>query len=85
WYGGTEYFSTMQGAYDWAEDGDEVQCQYEIIYGDVYIDDLSNKTVTFKGGYDCTYSTTTGVTTIYGNMHISKGKLIINGGKLKVQ
>jgi lipopolysaccharide export system protein LptA len=39
----------------------------------------------FEGGYDCAYTTNAGITTIVGNVTISKGKLTVQSGTLKIQ
>ncbi len=41
------------------------------------IDDLSDKTVTFKSGYGCTNSGATGNTTVSGNLTINNGTISI--------
>ncbi|RJQ44441.1 MAG: hypothetical protein C4538_10505 [Nitrospiraceae bacterium] len=68
---GGAYYNTMQEAYDNAGNGTTIQCQDLIFSGDMYID--LDKAVTIRGGYDCSYSTSMGTTTIEGNMTISNG------------
>lgn len=78
------YYNTLQAAYNGAAEGAAVQSQTTTFTGDLDIN-IDNKTVTIEGGYDCSYSTVTGMTTINGKMTISYGKVIIGTGNLKVQ
>lgn len=69
------YHSTLQGAYNNAADGDSIQCKDEVL---VENPDLNrNISVAITGGYDCSYSSTTGVTTINGNMIVNNGQVTI--------
>jgi hypothetical protein len=60
--GTTEYFSTLQEAYDYSADSDTIQSQDTLLTGNVHFD--RNIIVTIQGGYNCDYSAVTGVTTI---------------------
>jgi streptogramin lyase len=68
-----EYYSTLQNAYDNADDGNTIQCQDIIHTGDLDAD--LNKTVIIEGGYDCDYSAITGYTTINGDITTSNGSV----------
>ncbi len=80
----TDYYS-LQTAYDAAVDNDTIQSQAQVFTGNLDIDDISDKSVTIEGGYDCTYSAITGNTTQNGNMTISNGTLTIDAGTLQIQ
>ena len=78
----TEYYSSIQNAYDLASEGDAVQIQEG-----TYIEDLninSNKTVTFASGYGCIYTSITGITKINGNVTLNDGQINIINGKVIV-
>jgi hypothetical protein len=78
------YYSTLQSAYDDAVDGDTIQSHDQAFNEDLYIDDIDdNKSVTFEGGYDCSYSTITGKTTLNGNLTISNGTATIGNFELQ--
>lgn len=71
------YFSSLQNAYDASQDGDTINIQEAVFYGDIQIDrDIS---ITMRGGYDCTYSNNSGRTTLEGSMTISSGTVTIEG------
>jgi PKD repeat protein len=71
----TEYFNTLQEAYNAAEQGDTIQIRTLTL--SEYPDLNLNKTVTLEGGYDCDYLSGTDFTTINGTMSISDGTVII--------
>ncbi len=81
----TNYYTLLQEAYDSPDTvgGDTIQSQeYE------FTEDLlfnSNKSVTFEGGFNCGYTTNTGITVNIGNMTVTDGAIIIQSGTLKVQ
>jgi hypothetical protein len=80
------YYTSLQEAYDFAEHNDTIQSQALVFTETLDIDDLSDKSVTFKGGYDCNYNDPpTGKTTLNGNMTISNGILTIENGTFEVQ
>lgn len=70
------YFSTLQTAYDNAPTGSStLQAQAMVLpAGDLTMN--GNKTITLEGGYDASYSTNTGLTTITGTVTIATGALI---------
>jgi subtilisin family serine protease len=74
-------YSTFQAAYDAAENGDIIQSQNALFTEDI-IGDL-NKSVTFNGGYECDYSTRTGITTLNGNITVSDGVITIGDFELQ--
>jgi hypothetical protein len=76
-------YSTLQSAYDTAEEGAIIKSQTEILLGDFNLN--INKAVTLRPGYNCDYSTNTGATRLKGNMTISNGKLTIDSGKLIIE
>jgi hypothetical protein len=81
----TDYYS-LQDAYDSAQHGDTIQSQALEFTEPLDIDDVSDKSVTFKGGYDCNYNEPpAGTTTLNGDMTISNGTLTIDDGTFEVQ
>jgi subtilisin family serine protease len=79
------YYASLQNAYDASLSGDIIQSQATVFTEDLFIDDINNKSVTLKAGYDCSYSGNAGVTTIIGNITVSDGTLIIQSGTLNMQ
>ena len=77
------YYPTIWDAYDNASDTDTIQCQDIIYEGD--FDAYRDITITLEGGYNCDYSTVTGVTTLNGNVTISDGVLILDRGTFELQ
>ena len=71
----SEYYLTLQDAYDAAEDGDTIQSRVTVFTDNVFAD--RNISVTFNGGYNCNYSNVTGTTAFNGIMTISSGTLTI--------
>ncbi|RJQ56701.1 MAG: choice-of-anchor D domain-containing protein [Nitrospiraceae bacterium] len=69
------YFTTLQDAYNATVGGDIIQSQAVGFLEDLNVNGA--KTVTFEGGYDCTYSVITGRTIINGNLMINNGKATI--------
>ncbi|HDH13468.1 MAG TPA: choice-of-anchor D domain-containing protein [Nitrospirae bacterium] len=65
------YYSTLQAAYNAAVDGDIIQSRDITFTEDLNIN--RSISVTFKGGYDCDYTTITGLTTLNGTLTISDG------------
>jgi PKD repeat protein len=65
------HYSSMQAAYDDAEDGGTIQSQAQVFVEDLTIN--RNISLTLEGGYDCDYSTHIGITTLHGDMTISNG------------
>lgn len=78
------YYPSVQAGYDAAVEGDIIMSQGIVFDEDLIIDDISNKTVSFACGYNYDFKEITGVTTIYGDMVVSSGKLIIEFGVLEV-
>jgi hypothetical protein len=82
----TSYYwiSELQTAYADAADGETIECKVATYdgttYGNVTLD--QNKSIIIQGGYDCSYSTITGTTTIQGNMTISNGGATIEDVEL---
>ena len=73
--GTSEYYSTLQAAYDAAVNGDTIQSRTLLFTEDLGID--RNISVTLAGGYNCDFSATTGVTTLNGNTTVSDGTITI--------
>ncbi len=77
------FHSVIQNAYVSSHPTSTMQLRDVVIPGDVSMD--STKDVTVKSGRDCDYGTSVGTTTIDGDMSVSKGKIIIADGTLKVE
>jgi hypothetical protein len=73
----TDYYSTLQEGYDNAGDGDFIR-SHDAAFNEIQVDFDDDKTVTLVGGYDCSYSTITGNTTLNGD-------LVINGGTVTIE
>ena len=69
------YFSTLQSAYDAANDGQSIQSRNETFTENININ--RNIAFTLTGGFNCDYSEITNTTTIIGNVNISNGKVTI--------
>ncbi|TNF52348.1 M6 family metalloprotease domain-containing protein, partial [bacterium] len=69
------YYGSIQAAYDAAGGGNIIQGKDRVLIGDVTMN--LNKVVTLEGGYNCSYSAVSGVTTIQGDMTISNGTIVI--------
>jgi PKD repeat protein len=69
------YYSTIQAAYDAAQDGDTIESQ--AVRFTESPDFNLNKTITLDGGYNCGYSSVSGSTVINGNINISDGSVIL--------
>ena len=74
----TDYYSSIQAAYNAAMDGETIQVESGVYGESIYIDDLSNKEVLLKGGYDCSFVSLTGEIGI-NYIEINLGKLTISG------
>lgn len=72
-----DYYWSLQIAYDNANDGAVIQAKSGAFSEDVYIDDLSNKSVTLQGGYNNNFSGISGMTSISGNLIVSNGLIVI--------
>jgi hypothetical protein len=79
------YYSTLQAAFDNANtvNGDLIQLKNQTLIETPNLN--ANKTVTVTGGYDCGYTTSTGRTTINGNMTISNGTITMENVQVQVQ
>jgi hypothetical protein len=74
--GGTlAYYGSVQAAYDTAGGGNTIQGKDRVLIGDVTMN--LDKVVTLEGGYNCSYSAVSGVTTVQGNMTVSNGTVVI--------
>jgi pectin methylesterase-like acyl-CoA thioesterase len=80
---GEDNYSTIQDAYDSASDENIIMIQSGTFNEDVYFDDISNKSVTIQGGYECNYGTYNGTSTLSGTMttisngSVSMGNIIL--------
>lgn len=79
--GTTTYFSDLQSALNAAMTGDVFKLQSGITSGNIIIG--TNTAVTLKGGYDATFNSRSGTTTISGSLTISKGTVTIDGIEIR--
>jgi PKD repeat protein len=77
------YYPTLLDAYNAAEDGETIQGRDHTFSESLYFN--SDKSILLEGGYDCSYTTITGRTTISGNVTIGNGTVTIQSGTLEVQ
>lgn len=70
------YFDTLQAAYDGAPTGSSTIEAKAMTLPAGGLTMNGNKTITLKGGYDASYSTNTGLTTITGAVTIVSGALV---------
>lgn len=71
----TGFYSTLQSAYNAAQDGTVIRVQAVTLVEDFRAD--RNITVTIDGGYSCDYLQKTGVTTVNGTVTTDSGKITI--------
>lgn len=69
----TNYYASIQTAYNAALDGDTIQCKTGALTENLAFD--QNKTVTLAGGYNSDFATSVGITRINGAMAINAGKV----------
>ena len=74
------YYSTLQAAYNAAADGETIQSQ-SLVLTESPVFNLP-KTVTISGGYDCSYASIVGKTTVKGLMRVSNGT--VKGSNIEV-
>jgi hypothetical protein len=79
----TDYFSLLQDALAAAADGDTVEGQDYAFVEDITFNNTAD--IIFFGGYDCTYSSISGFTSIIGNMTVNNGSITIVSGILTIQ
>ena len=77
----TNYYSTLQSAYNAALDGDTIQSQAIEFTENLNIN--LNKSVILDGGYNCDYTSNTGNTELKGTMTISGGTVKVKNFILK--
>lgn len=75
------YYSSLQDAYDAANDGSTIESHDVIFQNDLLLD--LNKRITMRGGYNCDYSTVRGTTTLIGNATINDGTVDIQNFQLE--
>ncbi len=69
------YYPSIQAAYNAAGSSDTIQAHEAAFAGDLNIN--LNKSVAIVGGYDCDYTTITGISSINGTLNISNGNVSI--------
>jgi hypothetical protein len=75
---GTTYYSSLQDAFDGAATGNIIQTQEQVFTDLDLVFNRASALVTFKGGYDSTFATNSGYTTL-------DGKLSVRGGTLRME
>lgn len=70
-----QYYPSLQEAYDAAFDGAVLQIR-NVVFAD-NLDASRNISVILEGGYNCTYTAITGLTTFNGIMTVSDGAVTI--------
>ncbi len=78
----TNYYSTLQSAYDSALDNETIQAQALTVFTE-NLNVNRNVSVTIEGGYNCDYSAKTGNTELKGTMTISGGTVKVKNFILK--
>jgi len=71
----TNYYSSLQAAYDASTDGGIIQAVAVSIIGDLVVG--RNISVTLEGGYNGNFNSQPGRTTIQGNMTITAGEITV--------
>jgi hypothetical protein len=79
------YYTSLQEAYNEALHGHTIKSQALVFNEVLDFNDVSDKSVTLEGGYNCDYSAITGNTTLNGDMTISNGTTIIDIGTFEIQ
>lgn len=82
-YTALAYYSFLQSAYDSSLNGDTIQLKTGSLTENLIFD--MNVSLMLQSGYNCSYTTNGGVTTINGDITISNGLLIIGSGTLEFQ
>ena len=82
---GGAFFTSVQDAIDAAAHGDTVLCEAVASQGGTVLDELPGKTVEIIGGYDCVPDgSSTGTTTLGGQVTVESGTIILSGGALAI-
>ncbi len=77
----TNYYSTVQAAYDASLDGDTIQSQAVELTENVSVH--QSKSIIFEGGYDCNYTNVIGYTQVKGMMTVNSGTAKVGNFILK--
>ncbi len=75
----TDYYSSLQSAYENAADGNIIQGQDHTFIEDLSIDKSISAVI--QGGLDCGYANITGTTILNGSLSVTNGRLEISGGR----
>ncbi len=75
------YYSSIQDAYDIADDGDIIESHNIIFTGNLNFD--LNKSVTLSGGHDCDYSVIDGTSIINGDIVVDNGSADVSNVSVK--
>jgi probable HAF family extracellular repeat protein len=74
-YGTTYYFPSIQSAYDAASSNQKIMMQSAEFTEDIVSD--SDINIRFSGGYNCTFLTKPGVTTLNGSLTVKAGRVTL--------
>lgn len=74
---GSNYYSSLQAAFDAAMDQDIIQAQAQIFTINSLVFDKNGAQVTLEGGYDSTFTANTGFSLLHGMLTIGRGTLTI--------
>jgi hypothetical protein len=77
------YYSTLQAAYNAAQDGDVIQSHAVMFMENLDLNDRTNKSITMKGGYNCGYTGINGFTHVKGSISVINGSNIVENFILK--
>jgi hypothetical protein len=73
--GSTQNFSSIQSAYGAAVSGNSIKAQVVTLVESLFFN-VAGKKVSIKGGYDPSFTTQSGVTTVKGSVIISRGLVV---------
>lgn len=80
---GSNYYSLLQSAFDAASNGTTLQAQSQLFTDAGLLFNRDGVVVKFKGGYDSSFLTNGGFTTLDGRLDIQDGTLVVERLKIK--
>jgi len=80
---GGNYYSLLQSAFDAAANGNTIQAQAQVFTSSAWVFDRPGAVVTLKGGYDGSFVTNPGFTTLDGRLNLQGGTLRVQKVKIK--
>jgi len=79
----TSYFTFLQDALSGAVADDTVESRDYTFTESIQMDNPTD--IIIKAGYDCTYSSASGITSISGNLIVNDGSITVESGTLRLQ